>query len=210
MRLVHRAASLEQSAGGQRPPGPLDWRREAGAGSGQTWRREWTPPPISELQAWVRETRRPWAQAGLGRKRAGIPGAISKGTAPDPVKVDKEEKSFAKQVKGQSARFACLCSFGRRSSRGELPPGSDVVEQRRDFSGPKTATWPQRKRLQSSVGSRFSQPGSPPCPPPANYSLCRQVSSLLLSVTLGGGFICQIHSSHLFFTLLFPDSWLCT
>lgn len=31
VRLVHRAASLKQSAGGQRPPGPVACGREAGA-----------------------------------------------------------------------------------------------------------------------------------------------------------------------------------
>ena len=92
MSLVHRAASLEQSAGSQRPPGPLQWGLKAGTG----WRktrggRVPTPPQTAKWQAWVRKTRGPWAPAGPGGERARILRATSTKPTPDPMKADKKE-----------------------------------------------------------------------------------------------------------------------
>lgn len=177
MSLVHRAASLEQSAGGQRPQGPLEWGLEAGSGRRKTrGGRVPTRPKTAKRQAWVRKTRGPWALAGPGGERARILRATSTKPVPDPMKADRKESPAGVQAGEGSERLDCqtpLC--GEELMRGNFRQTQWWWSRGRDFSGPKTATCSGGGRLQSTVPSRLA------CPDPCHIPLPRTVLSAFSS-----------------------------
>lgn len=114
---------------------------------------------------WVREAVSPWAPAGPGKESAGLPGATSRGPIHDSVKVLKSENPSPSRRRVTAPGVPDCCA-GRRSSRGNFREWRNWGEA---FSGPKTATWPHRRRPGHPFGSGLAW--KDPChgPPSTSY-----------------------------------------